>query len=447
MRLRTILIWLLLMAAIAAGALAWLRGPIDETTTAALKAFPIYSFVRLRDETLMRAAHANVSASNRLEHKRDLATPRDRSVTTPNNDTLYSLAFLDLAAGPVALRMPELPDRYHSVAVMDARTDNAFVIGTREDAGGGTISIAFGDGQTGRVPSADTDVGSRYQVATPQAWLLIRTLVDGPGDLEAARAAQQGFMLDVPATSRQPDRAPRVRPVIPDPAGLLEAANPVIAESPHLQDPALVRTGYGGDADAFARLPAWRQWLWRLLLPRIFQRMGAVIAAGSIDSPDGWSITPPGIGTVAASDEIRAGVALAGLGALPAEEAVYWSATLDSARAPLDGANRYRLTIPADVPARAFWSLSVYEQLPDGRLFYLDNPIDRFAIGNRTPGLIRNADGSLTLQLASAAPELTANWLPVPKQGAFTLIFRAYLPGPAILDGTWRLPAVERVPG
>ena len=42
-------------------------------------------------------------------------------------------------------------------------------------------------------------------------------------------------------------------------------------------------------------------------------------------------------------------------------------------------------TIPADVPVNSFWSLSLYERLPDGRLFFVDNPINRYAVGNRTP--------------------------------------------------------------
>jgi len=439
--MKKLLSGLLLLAVIAGGALAWLRGPIDETTSAALKAYPVYAFVRVRNMALMRAVHEGDSASNRLRPQVNLATPRDRQVTTPNNDTLYTSAFLDLAGGPVRLTLPDLGDRYYSVAVMDARTDNNFVI---RETGAGAVEIRFGDGQVGRVPASDGSVRAVYATATPQAWLLIRVLVDGPADLEAARAAQARFALEVPDESRRPDRAPRILPVAPDPALLLATANPVIAESALLQDPALAETGYGGAADAFDTLPTWRKWLWRLLLPRIFERMGVGIAAGSVVSGDGWSRTPPGIGTADASKEIRAAVALAGLGALPAEEAVYWSATLDSGRAELDGAKTYRLTIPADVPARAFWSLSLYERLPDGRLFYIDNPIDRYAIGNRTPGLLWNDDGSLTIALSPAAPDAAANWLPTPQTGPFTLIFRAYLPGPSMQDGSWRLPAVER---
>jgi hypothetical protein len=417
-----------------------LRPAVADTGTAALKAFPIYSFARLRNETLIRARHAGVAASNRLFHRPTLSGPRDRVVTTPNNDTLYSSAFLDLAAGPVLLAVPALPDRYHSAALMDARTDNVVIAGTRDGGGAQTLLIA-GPAFAGAVPA-----GVRLaRMTTNEAWLLVRVLVDGPTDLPAARAAQQGFVLTLPDASRRADRQAVVLPVLPDPATLLRRANPPIAENAHLQDPALAATGFGGSAQVFDDLAFWRQWLWRLLLPQLFDRLKGGITAGSTATGDGWSKSPPGIGTAEASDRVRAGVALGGLGALPASEAVYWSATVDGDGADLVGTRRYRLVVPPAVPARAFWSISMYERLPDGRLFYVENPIRRYAIGNRTPGLTRTEAGSLVIDMGPADPGPDTNWLPTPP-GPFTLIFRAYLPGPHILDGRWRLPPVERLP-
>lgn len=443
--LKKLLVLLLLLAAGAGALLLWIRGPIADTTAAALKAYPVYALVRTQGETAFRGDRDSNGAAGGLRHGTRLSGPRDRWVTTPNNDTLYSSAFLDLSAGPVELDIPALPGRYHSVALMDARTDHVTVLGTRDGpvAGPRTIRIVFGDGAEGARPPADGVLTPSYRSPTRTAWLLIRVLVDGPEDLDAARAAQQGFVLRTPLQPAQPE--PALLPVAPDPATLLRVANPVIAANPHLQDPALGATGHGGPADAFDRLPAWRQWLWRLLLPRMFERIREEIAAGPRNSPDGWSQTPPGIGTAAAGDGLRAAVALGGLGALPAEEAVYWSAVLDRDGADLKGGVRYRLRVPANVPARAFWSISLYERLPDGRLFYVDNPIRRHAIGNRTPGLAPDADGGLTLILDSGDPGEGANWLPTPAKGPVTVIFRAYLPENAIQKGQWRLPPIERV--
>jgi hypothetical protein len=75
------------------------------------------------------------------------------------------------------------------------------------------------------------------------------------------------------------------------------------------------------------------------------------------------------------------------------------------------------------------------------------NPIDRFAIGDRTPGLAHDDDGGLTLFLQHAEPSdarARANWLPAPP-GTFYLCLRAYLPTTDMLEGRYELPAIERL--
>ena len=449
--MKKLLLALLILAAIAGGFVWWIRGPIQQTTTAALKAYPVYSIVRLRNDMLIRARHQGVDGRNLLIHRPNLSGPRDRSVTTPNNDTLYSFAFL-AQGGPQLLSIPDLPGRYHSAAIIDARTDNVVIAGTRD---GGTSQALLLCGPTDRRGTCAREgrIDPRTRVIhlpSDESWLLIRVLVDGEADLPAARAAQEGFSLSSAAEVPFPDLPlppvdPVALPTLPDPGMLLRRANPLIARNAYLQDTALAATGYGGDAEAFEALPVWRQWLWRALLPRIFARMRTGIAEGSRQTGDGWSKSPPGIGTAEASPAIRAAVALGGLGVLPVSEAVYWSATLDSSGQTLDGAKSYRLTLPATIPARAFWSLSLYERLPDGRLFYVENPLNRYAIGNRTSGLARAADGSLTLEISAAPPSDQTNWLPAPKT-PFTLIFRAYLPEQPILNGSFRLPPVQQIP-
>ena len=59
---------------------------------------------------------AGGQALDRFAHGRQLTTARDKEVTTPNNDTLYSSAWLDLAQGPVSLATPDSGTGYWSVA-------------------------------------------------------------------------------------------------------------------------------------------------------------------------------------------------------------------------------------------------------------------------------------------------------------------------------------------
>jgi hypothetical protein len=89
----------------------------------------------------------------------------------------------------------------------------------------------------------------------------------------------------------------------------------------------------------------------------------------------------------------------------------------------------------------------MYEVQSDGRLFFADNPLHRYAIGDRTRGLKRNADGSLDILIQKDAPsaEQTANWLPVPESGRLQLTLRLYLPQAELLDGRFHFPALERL--
>ncbi len=92
----------------------------------------------------------------------------------------------------------------------------------------------------------------------------------------------------------------------------------------------------------------------------------------------------------------------------------------------------------------AFWSITMYDA---SDYFLVANAIDRYSIGDRTHGLVQGADGSLTIVLQAeepVTPEERANWLPTAR-GDFRPLLRAYQPGAAILDGTYRLPAIERV--
>ena len=93
----------------------------------------------------------------------------------------------------------------------------------------------------------------------------------------------------------------------------------------------------------------------------------------------------------------------------------------------------------------AFWSLTMY----DGSDFYLvADPMDRYSIGDRTPGLKRNDHGSVTLSVGHASPggDRESNWLPAPA-APFRPCMRMYQPRDEILAETYVLPAIARVTG
>jgi hypothetical protein len=100
---------------------------------------------------------------------------------------------------------------------------------------------------------------------------------------------------------------------------------------------------------------------------------------------------------------------------------------------------------PVDRSRGGFWSLTMY----DKDYFMLNPPNGRTNIG--TVNLDANelkfaADGSLTITISHVQPtdvDARANWLPAP-DGQFALIVRAYVPVQPVLDGSYKLPNVER---
>jgi hypothetical protein len=133
-----------------------------------------------------------------------------------------------------------------------------------------------------------------------------------------------------------------------------------------------------------------------------------------------------------------AGVGVGIFGNSPAE-AVYVGATMDKAKP----GEKYVLTFPAGqsppVEKGGFWSMTMYN-LPQRALIH--NPIERYAIGDRTPGLKPNGDAGLTIYLQPESPgkEKERNWLPTPPEGPFFYVIRLYLPAKAVHDGMWKAP-------
>ena len=129
-------------------------------------------------------------------------------------------------------------------------------------------------------------------------------------------------------------------------------------------------------------------------------------------------------------------------------QAVYFNASRarsGTTTTALAGTRSYEIRFPAgDLPPHGsdgFWSITLYNAAG----FLVANPIDRYSIGDQTPGLVRGADGSLTIVVSASRPsETDVNWLPAPK-GAFSLVLRVYDPTPRVLDGSWSPPVIRAV--
>ena len=462
----------LLLAALAAPAVAPSAALAQDANLrelarrATIYLFPVYEMYRTRWQATVNEANPLRQRLNRFRHIAQLADHRTRGVTTPNNDTFYSSAWLDLSVEPMFLTVPPVGDLYYSYAFLDLFTDNFAYVSHRLHGGVPPTHMIVGPGWTGD-PSFEVKL---IRAPTNSVWLLGRLLVDGPEEIDRVRILQARALLETPdmrnerriLETRELMRQRTVAPPEPvadwaavnpsDPFDLFEVTMRALGESPLGERDRLVIEGF-----APLKLRPGRKFDLRSFSAPERRAMQAGIEQGRADirtaagrygkTVDGWTYGERHLGNFGDDYLYRASVALTGLAALEPAEAMYVTCKSDATGRPLSGANAYRLTFPADglTPARAFWSLAMYEVTAEGRAFFVDNPIGRYSIGDRTQGLQKAADGSLTLYLQRERPEgeRAANWLPAPA-GPMRLVLRAYEPDDALIEGRYRAPAVQR---
>lgn len=371
--------------------------------------------------------------------RHDLATPAQRGVTMPNNDTIYASAFVDLTGGPATFTVPPFAGRYGSLQVMDFYSNNIAVLSPRTiSPTGGTFRVVG----PGHAPSAGDIVSP-----TPWIWALARILVDGPADLAAALAVRDRYLLTAAPSPRAP--APFAPPGAPA-LELLAAAQALLNENPPpaadaaaLQAFAPLGLGVGHAFDPARFGPADQAAIERGLLAAR-ERAKSPEASGQIRG--GWLYNDPATGIFGQDYALRAAVATFGLAALPPAEAIYLRAVSPDGHFHFEGPGPWRLsfTKASLPPVNAFWSATMYTPTPTGQYFLVDNPVDRYAIGDRTPGLARGGDGSLDIWISRQDPglERRANWLPAPAAGPFAVVLRGYLPKPELLDGRYQAPPI-----
>lgn len=400
--------------------------------------FPLFEHARLVYLYSYYAGNPQRVPVNSFGHRRQLVDHTARTVTTPNNDTLYSSTVIDLSAGPVRLDVPDFGTRYFSIAFLDAYTNNFAYLGTRTNGGkGGSYLIV---NPQWRDPPKDGV--SLIRAPGNHIIAIVRILIDGPADYDAVHRLQDALTL-TPAAPTQ-DRPDLIRPVSGDAENFVAVVNQVLrddpppaADLPILKELAPIGIGPRAAPLTPAQLLLWRQNFAAIRTALVAQEVGTQV--------QGWGYSLSNIGNFGTDYRTRALTALRGIWANIPAEMHYALAATDQAGASLDGDRRYRLHLPAGTPpADGFWSISMYEVTKEGGLFFGDNPIHRYAIGDRTGGLARNPDGSLDIliQRDSPGPGREANWLPIPAK-TFALVARAYLPRAPLLDGRFRYPGIE----
>jgi len=388
---------------------------------------------------------------NVLDNAVQLDGPSSTTVAYSNDDTLYSTAFLDLRAGPQLLSLPSISGRYVNFQLLDMYTNTIADVGVLTGAGHGGTYAFVGPGWHGTIPRSAV----RIDVPTPDAWLLGRTQVKGPADLTAAVELEAQYSLTAlsghgSGTIGGPSTLICPAPALPSSTSLGfldDLEKDMVADPPAAADGPVVRAmaaaGIGPGRKPIATSSSNAAQYRRAL------GLGARLVTGGIGggSTRIWTgYVQAAVGSYGTDYLVRARVAKETLGAQVPAQAVYLGA--NSARSgttttALIGTRSYEIRFLAgDLPphgADGFWSITLY----NAEGYLVANPINRYSIGNETPGLVQGADGSLTVVVSAGRPsETDVNWLPAPK-GAFSLVLRVYDPTPLVLDGSWSPPVVR----
>ncbi|MWL90323.1 DUF1254 domain-containing protein [Cupriavidus sp. SW-Y-13] len=420
---------------------------------AVIHTLPLYEMARMRAATCPRRDRAGHFAGdgpdstlrwvNHLIHTRELLGPQHRQVVTPNNDTLYTNAWLDLSREPVVIDVPDFNGRYYVLGLLDAYTNPFGYIGSRTTGTQAGKFLLHGPAWHGAVPEGMHAVAC----ATNAVWMIGRLLVDGEADLPAVHALQDAIALnriDGSPAAFPFDVSMQPREHLGDARRFAEIVNWMLADNaPSVAEARLMRrfaeVGIGAGLTATATQLD-------ILAGALTDVLKDLAEPQASDMGGGWAMSVDVRESYGTNYLQRALVARNYIGALGVQEAMYIIADRDGDNAPLDGRHAYRLDFALDnLPeVGAFWSLTMYDK---GDCMLVPNEIARYSLGDRSPSLARGPDGSLTLHLSAQPPSDAAqqgNWLPAPA-GPFYVALRLYVPQPSHLDRTYRYPAIARV--
>jgi hypothetical protein len=392
---------------------------------------------------------------NEIHNTARVYTPEDKAIQTPNADTPYSSLGADLRAEPLVLSVPPIEqDRYYSLQFVDGYTYNVAYVGSRTTGNGGGKYLLAGPNWKGEKPEGINEV---IRSDTELAFVLYRTQLFGPSDIEMVKQIQSGYQvqpLSIFLNQPPPSPAPAidfVPPLTPDQQNtspqFFEILSFVMRFAPTLPAEKDMRDrfasiGIGPDEnfDADELSPEMRTAI----------EGGMADAWAEFDTFKKEKVDTDEVGSaqffgtaadLKGNNLYRMAGAVLGIYGNTAAEAIYPFFDADSAGEPLTGANNYTYRFAKDQlpPVNAFWSLTAYE-LPQSLL--VPNPINRYLINSEMESsLVPDADGGYTFYIQNASPgiEKEANWLPAPN-GRFALVLRLYWPKPDALNGTWKAP-------
>ncbi len=397
---------------------------------------------------------------NKIKNKAVLLGPEITVIVRPNNDTFYSIVWLDLRAEPMVISVPAISDkRYYSFQLIDLYTHNFDYIGTRKTGfGAGSYAIAVPEWK-GKKPEGVEKV---IQTECNFVVALGRTQVYDPDDVENAKKVMEGYKAQ-PLSEFLGKAAPAAPAALDFPVfspekvksiAFITYLNFILGQlSPHpseaklLQKFAKIGIGPNTPFEVEKLDPEMKNAIEEGIANALLKIENKMKNLG--ERKNGWMQISGAFGTrrdMQGKYLTRAAAAMFGLWGNTLEEAFYPETSADEDGEALDGSKHdYILHFDKDEipPVKAFWSLSMYK-LPEQ--LFIENSINRYVISSATKGLKYNKDGSLDvyIQKDSSGKSKESNWLPA-HDGPFSLQARLYWPNPDMLDPLYVMPVVKKV--
>jgi len=433
----------------------------DLAREAWLFGLPLVMFEKQIDySTHVTQAEETRAPINQFVHYRKFVDASNRSVVGFNVDNLYSLAWIDLQAEPLVLAVPAMGNRYWMMQIVDAWNGVPAAPGSRTHSGDDPhVFLLAGPDWKGTVPEGMELLRS----PTNLGGIGGRTYCAGADDYDAVNVLQDQYQLTPLSAWGKHYTPPTSVPLKEGADGETLVNEQVMALDAgrffgNLNRLMVTNPPYAADVPTLEKLrplgivpgaPFSTEGLAADMVAALEEGVaeGKVAMADEIKSlgkmVNHWGLTYD-MGRYGTKYAYRAAWTFVGIGGNVIEDAFYPLALNDADGQPLSGEHRYTLTFPKGAwpPADAFWSMTLY----DIEGYLVDNPLDRYAIGDRS-GMEPNPDGSLTIYIQGESPgkDKEANWLPAPKTGPFKLALRLYVPQESVRNGSWVPPALARM--
>lgn len=379
-----------------------------------------------------------------------MSSPKDTDIVSPNNDTPYSYAWVDLRAEPWVLTLPKIEDKRFYTSQWDDLW--GFVLdnpGSIEDGNGGVSVLLASPSWKGDLPKGVKRV---VRGETDFLGTLTRVQVFGEKDLPKAQMIQKQYKLQ-PLSAYLGQEAPKPAPEITwmewtDGDETTDKFWSYVTFLLPFTTPNDIDKNVYGD---IAKIGLERGKPWDP--SKLDKDVAAAVAAGMKDAiehlkKESTTIDDPSKFFRSRKDskddyDNRALGVFVGIFGNVNTVSVYIALPKDSEGKLFDGSEAsYELKFNKEQlpPAKYFWSMTMYK-LPQRWL--VDNPIDRYSIGSTTEGIKYGEDGSLAIEIAAKSPgkDKESNWLPAP-EGPFWLVMRTYGPGKSIVDRTYKAPPI-----